>query len=171
MKVRSASVNARKRHVELVARAGVVYPFPFSRMEPRPSGKDPITRIFVDRELACEGVSFVLASGAEGCVLLDQALDYNSDPAYVTRMLIHQLTCEARDGMKEAGFSIRELARRLGTSVPQVYRLLDTTNSTKSVAQLLSLLQVLGCEVRVVVRQPRRRSRTHTTAPRPRKAA
>ncbi len=39
-----------------------------------------------------------------------------------------------------------------GTSATQFYRLLDQTNYRKSVDQLLSLLQILDCEVRLVVR-------------------
>ena len=50
-----------------------------------------------------------------------------------------------------------ELARRLGTSVPQVYRLLDPTNSTKSLAQLLALLHVVGFSQAIGRRDHRRR--------------
>lgn len=157
MKVRKVAVNPRKKQIELTTRSGAVYPYPFSRLTPPPTAKDPIVRAVVDPELANEGVSYSLASGAEGCVLLDQALDYNSDPTYVARMLIYRLTVDAAERVKPSGLSVRELARRLGTSVPQVYRLLDPTNSTKSLAQLLGLLHVLGCEVDVVLRRPRRR--------------
>ena len=41
---------------------------------------------------------------------------------------------------------------RLGTSATQFYRLLDQTNYRKSVDQLVSLLQILDCDVRLVVR-------------------
>jgi hypothetical protein len=51
-----------------------------------------------------------------------------------------------------SALSRRELIRRLGTSATQFYRLLDQTNYRKSVDQLLSLLQILDCEVRLVVR-------------------
>jgi hypothetical protein len=46
----------------------------------------------------------------------------------------------------------REIIRRLGTSPAQLYRLLDQTNYRKSVDQLLRLLQVLDCDVDLVVR-------------------
>ena len=46
----------------------------------------------------------------------------------------------------------REIVRRLGTSAAQLYRLLDQTNYRKSVDQLLALLQVLNCDVDLVVR-------------------
>ena len=48
--------------------------------------------------------------------------------------------------------SKREVIRRLGTSATQLYRLLDQTNTRKSIDKLLSLLEVLDCEVDLVVR-------------------
>jgi hypothetical protein len=48
--------------------------------------------------------------------------------------------------------SKREIMRRLGTSAAQLYRLLDQTNYRKSVDQVLALLQVLNCEIDLVVR-------------------
>jgi hypothetical protein len=46
----------------------------------------------------------------------------------------------------------REIIRRLGTSPPQLYRLLDQTNYRKSVDQLLRFLQELDRHVELVVR-------------------
>ncbi len=40
------------------------------------------------------------------------------------------------------------------TSATQFYRLLDQTNTRKSMGQLLSLLHVLDCGVDLVVRDP-----------------
>ena len=62
-----------------------------------------------------------------------------------------RLTVEAKRQVEESGLSRRELARRLKTSVPQLYRLLDTTNTKKSINQLSCLLQVLECSVDLVV--------------------
>lgn len=45
----------------------------------------------------------------------------------------------------------RYLQRLLGR--PQLYRLIDQTNYRKSVDQVLTLLQVLNCEVDLVVRE------------------
>jgi len=41
---------------------------------------------------------------------------------------------------------------RLGTSATQFYRLLDPANYTNSIGQLISLLEILDCEVELVVR-------------------
>jgi hypothetical protein len=44
------------------------------------------------------------------------------------------------------------MVRRLGTSAAQLYRLLDQTSYSKSVDELLRLLQVLDCDIDLVVR-------------------
>lgn len=88
-------------------------------------------------------------------MLADQVLDYNSDPGYVRRMLLHRLTLEARARLAASGISKREIIRRLRTSPAQLYRLLDTTNQRKSVDQMVRLLQTLDCEVDLVVRSRR----------------
>jgi nucleotidyltransferase/DNA polymerase involved in DNA repair len=152
MKVRSVIVNNRKAQVELVVRSGHVYPVPFARLDPPPTSSDRIREAYVDRELADEAVSYVLESGAEGIVHIEQALEYNQDPAYLADLLVHQLTVEAVQRVNRSGLSRRELARRLKTSAPQLYRLLDPTNKRKSISQLVSLLHVLDCDVQLVVK-------------------
>ncbi|MFN2426072.1 MAG: helix-turn-helix domain-containing protein [Candidatus Binatia bacterium] len=164
------SVNLRKKQLELVTRAGAVYPMPFVKLDPRPSVKDPIVDVYVDRELANEAATFILASGREGAVPLDHVLDYNRDPAFLATMALHQLTVDAIGRMETAGLSKREVARRLGTSVPQLYRLLDTTNHSKSFTQMFSLLQVLDCDIRIVVK-PRRGALLSKPPTRQRRAA
>lgn len=82
---------------------------------------------------------------------VDQVLGYNEEPVYLRNLLIYKLTVEARRRVEQTRLSRRELARRLNTSLPQLYRLLDPTNTRKSMNQLISLLQVLDCTVDVVV--------------------
>jgi hypothetical protein len=154
MKIRRAAVNNRKAQLEITAGLGQVLPVPYARLDPRPTRTNRIRKVYVDRELGNEAVTYVLESGAEGSVHIDHALEYNKDPNYLAELLAHQLTVEARRSLERSGLSRRELARRLGTSVPQLYRLLDPANTTKSLGQLISLLHVLGCDVQVVV-QPR----------------
>jgi len=48
------------------------------------------------------------------------------------------------------------MIRALGTSASQLYRLLDPTNRSKSVGQMIALLHVLGREVDVVVKPKHR---------------
>ena len=46
---------------------------------------------------------------------------------------------------------MRQIAKRLKPSVPQLYRLLDSANTRKSMSQLVALLHVLDCDVDLVV--------------------
>jgi hypothetical protein len=152
MKIRAVTINNRKAQLELVVRSGDVYPVPFAKLKPRPTTADRIREAYVDKELASEAVTYVLESGAEGALHIDHALQYNKDPGYMAELLLHQLTAEALQRIDAAGLSRRELARRLGTSVPQLYRLLDPTNTRKSLSQLVSLLHVLDCDVQLIVK-------------------
>jgi hypothetical protein len=155
MKVRRAVVNNRKAQLELTVRSGKVFPVPYAKLDPRPTSKNRVREAYVDKELGSEAVTYVLESGEEGSVHIDQALEYNEDPSYLAELLIHKLTVEARRRVGRAEFSRRELARRLGTSVPQLYRLLDPANTRKNLGQLIGLLHLLDCEVQLVV-HPRR---------------
>lgn len=152
MKVRRVIVNNRKAQLELVVRSGKSYPFPFARLRPRPTAKNRICDACVDAELGNEAVTYTLASGDEGSLHIDHALEYNQDPSYLAELLAHRLTVEARRRLEHAGLSRRELARRLRTSVPQIYRLLDPARPRKPLGQLVELLHVLDCEVDLVVR-------------------
>ena len=80
-------------------------------------------------------------------------LEYNEDPSYMAELTLYRLTQEAKSRFEASGLSAREVSRWLGTSPAQLYRLLDPTNYSKSVRQLISLLYVLGCEVDVEVKE------------------
>ena len=152
MKIRHVKVNNRKGQLELAVRSGKVYPVPYAKLRPRPTAKNRIREAYVDKELASEAATYVLESGDEGAVHIEHALEYNQDPTYLAELLIHKLTAEARRRADRSGLSRRELARRLATSVPQLYRLLDPANTRKSVNQLVGLLHILDCEVDIVIR-------------------
>ena len=103
-------------------------------------------------EAGREAFPYVLASGRTGTVHAEQVLEYNQDPSYLRNLLLYKLTIEAQRRIARSPLSKREIVRRLGTSAAQLYRLLDQTNYRKSVDQLLALLQVLDCEIDLVVR-------------------
>ena len=155
MRIRRVSVKQRKAQLEVVATNGAVFPFPFSRLSPRPTSANRIREVYPDKELAREALTYVLESGAEGSVHLDSVLEYNQDPRFMSELLLYRLTVQARTRIEHCGLSRREISRRLGTSLPQLYRLLDPANKTKSLNQMISLLHVLGCEVALVVRRRR----------------
>ena len=152
MKIRSVKANRRQRAVEVTTSRGRLL-FPFPKLRPMPTPDDPIARLFVDKDLDSEGFTYVLASGKEGTAHIEQVLEYNRDPDYLRDALLYKLTLEVQRRISASALSRREIIRRLGTSAAQFYRLLDQTNYSKSVDQLLSLLQVLDCEVDLVVRR------------------
>ena len=151
MKIRSVTHNNRKKLFE-VRTATKKLVFPFSKAAPTPTIQDPITKLSVDTEAGREAFTYVLHSGRAGTVHAEQVLEYNEDPAYLRDLLLYRLTLEAQKRIAKSPLSKREIVRRLGTSAAQLYRLLDQTNYRKSVDQVLALLQVLNCEVDLVVR-------------------
>lgn len=106
----------------------------------------------MDAETGREAFTYVLHSGRTGTVHVEQVQEYNRDPSHLRDLLLYRLTLEAQRQIAESPLSKREIVRRLGTSAAQLYRLLDQTNYRKSVDQVLALLQVLNCEVDLVVR-------------------
>ena len=160
MKIRSVTHNNRKKAFE-VETSTMALQLPYSQVEPRPSVTDPILRAFVDKELGREAFSYLLKSGQEGAVHIEQVLEYNQDPGYLRDALLYKLTIEAQKRVEASPLSKREIIRRLGTSAAQLQRLLDQKNYRKSVDKLLSLLNVLGCDVDLLVcakRAPEKRA-------------
>lgn len=151
MKIRTVKHNSRKRTFEIRTSTKSLA-FPFSKAEPAPSLADPVKDAFVDAEAGREAFTYVLASGRTGTVHVEQVLEYNQDPSHLRNLLLYKLTLEAQRRIAGSPLSKREIVRRLATSAAQLYRLLDQTNYRKSVDQLLALLQVLDCEIDLVVR-------------------
>ncbi|NIM02199.1 MAG: XRE family transcriptional regulator [Acidobacteria bacterium] len=152
MKIRSVVQNNRKKAFEVKTSTGVL-PYPFAKLEKPPRRHDKIERVYVDKELAKEAFTYVLESGVEDSVHIEQVLEYNQDPTYLRELLLYKLTLEAQRRVEKSDLSKREIIRRLGTSAAQFYRLLDQTNYRKSVDRLLELLHVLDCDVDLVVRE------------------
>ena len=151
MKVQKVSINNRRKEFSVATRAGAVFTFPYAEADPGPSSKNRIEKVFVDRELGNEAITYVLDSGDEGSLHIEQILEYNEDPNYMADLLTYKLTLEALNGIENSGLSRRQIARRLKTSVPQLYRLLDPANTSKSINQLVALLHVLNRKVDLVV--------------------
>lgn len=151
MKVRRVVINRRRKAFDVAIGAKRLF-FPFAKLEVRPRRNDPIVDVYVDKELGSLGFTYTLRSGKEGSVLADWVLEYNSDPDYLRDLLLYRLSVEAQKRLAKTSLAKREIVRRLGTSATQLYRLLDQTNYTKSVDQMLRLLQVLDCDVELIVR-------------------
>jgi hypothetical protein len=151
MKIRSVIPNNRKRAFEIKTWRQVLL-LPYTKVDPPPSLSNPVLEVSVDDEIGREGFVYKLRSGAEGSVHIEQVLEYNQDPNYMRDLLVYRLTLEAQRRVSESSLSKREIIRRLGTSPAQFYRLLDSTYYRKSVDKLLLLLNVLDCDVDLVVR-------------------
>jgi hypothetical protein len=152
VKVRGVVPNNRKRAFEVTTSDDRTLSYPYANLDTAPDRSDPLTEVFPDRELAREAFTYRLASGHEESVHVEQVLDYNRDPRYLRDTTVYELTLEARERVERSDLSKREIVRRLGTSATQLYRLLDPTNYRKSIGQLMALLEILDCEVEVVVR-------------------
>lgn len=144
--------NNRRKALEVELSDGRTLPLPYARLERPPTRTNRVAEVYSDPELGRQGITYVLEDGTEESVPVDAVLDYNRDPGYVRDMLVHRLTVEARRRMEATELSHREVIRRLDTSPTQLYRLLDTANTSKTLDRLVELLTVLGCEVRVEVR-------------------
>lgn len=151
MKVRAVKRNSHRKVLD-VSTSSAHFLYPFAKLDPRPSVDDPMVEARIDRELASEAVTYVLASGREGTVHIEQVLEYNKDPDYLRDQLLYKLTLEAQRRVAASALPRREIIRRLRTSAAQFYRLLDQTNYRKSVDQLIRLLQALDCDVDLRVR-------------------
>jgi hypothetical protein len=151
MKIRTVRFNNKRKNFE-VATSGKRYAFPYVKARPSLTSDDPVTRVYVDKELGAEGFTYELQSGKTGTVHVEQVLEYNRDPNYLRDLMLYKLTVEAQRRVAESPLSKREIIRRLGTSATQLYCLLDQTNYKKSLDQLVSLLQLLECDIDLVVR-------------------
>ena len=160
MKISRVTANNRRKELLITTGTGAAYSFPYAEADPRPGPENPVKEVFVDEELGNEAITYVLQTGDEGSIHIDQVLEYHKDPGYLAEMLTYKLTLEARKGIANCGLSRRQVARRLKTSVPQLYRLLDPANTNKSMSQLVTLLHVLDREVDLVVHPPGTNSQT-----------
>jgi len=158
MKIKHVEPNNHKKAFDL-ATYRAHYSFPYAQLDVKPSRANPVARVYIDEELGDEAFTYELASGEEGTVHIDHVLHYNRDPRYTRDLLVYKLTLAAQERVKCCPLSKRELIRRLGTSPAQFYRLLDQTNYRKSIGQLLTLLNILDCEVDLVVKQRRKTKR------------
>jgi predicted XRE-type DNA-binding protein len=151
MKITQITPNHRKKAFDIKV-GDTQYEFPFAKLRLEPSANDPVEDVFVDPELGYEAFTYRLRSGKEDTVHLDALLDIVQDPDYLQDVFLHRLAVEAKKGLEESGLSKRQVARQLGTSPSQLYRLLDPANRRHSIGQILALLDLVGKEVEVAVR-------------------
>lgn len=152
MKIKEIKYSNYRKAFEVITKDRSYF-FPYAAAEAIPTKENPIQEIYVDKEIGNEGFSYVLKSGEEETIHIEQVLDYNKDPEYLKNMLLYQLTLKAQERIEQSELSKREISRILRTSPTQLYRLLDQTNYKKSVGQMLALLEILNCEVEFVIKE------------------
>lgn len=147
MKITSVEINNYKKCITVYTRKGH-WDLPYTHLDISPTPDNKIKEIFVDPELGKEAITYELESGDQNSVHLDVFMDYNKDPDFLKKLFLFELTIEAQRAIESTSLSKNEVCRRLKTSPSQLARLLDQTNTNKSVDKMLSLLAVLGISVR-----------------------
>ena len=161
MKILAVVANNRKHAFEVRTCRGTLT-FPYAKVTPAPDGNKRSDRRCVCRSGAWgEKASHTSSPRVrrEASISIRFWSTTKIPPTWQNSTM-YRLTQEAKDLWFEASErSARDVARWLGTSPTQLYRLLDPTNYAKSLRQLISLLYLLGAEVEVEVKdRPRRRA-------------
>ena len=151
--VKIDAVEIDNRRAELhIHEAGKVWLFPYQKLRLKPTRDNPIIEAFPDPEMGNECFTYFLASGETDSIHLDNVKALNRDPESMVDLFLFDLTVEALESIEESGMGIRQLARMMDTSPAQIYRLLETTNYSKSIGQMIRLLYLLGKDVRLEVK-------------------
>ena len=158
MIIKRIRVNNKKRSFEIDTKKGN-FSLPFSRLRLVPTKENRVKEIYVDREVANRGITYVLDSGEEDTIHIDAFLDYNRDPDFMRKLTLFKLTVKANEIIKESKLAKREISRKLRTSPSQLYRLLDTANYKKTIDQMVKLLSALNYQIDIRVKpEPRPKS-------------
>lgn len=163
MKISEVEFNNRRK-VFIVHAQDAVYTFPYSKTEPEPTPGNYVQKVFVDEELGKEGFTYILVSGEEGSVHTDSVLEFTHDPDHMKEILLYNLTLALRRAIEESAISKRELIRQLNTSPSQYYRMLDPTNTAKSMNQMIKMFYTLDCDLEFVIKQRKNNTPQSITA-------
>lgn len=141
-KFRKVRLDNKKRvfHLEYTSRLKVECPY--SSLGIR--GK--VIEAAPDPETGHHSFYFVLENGKKNYVPFDQPLHIIQNPEYVKERTLYEMTKRLNEFIRKAGVPKRELARRLGTSMSQFARLLDTTNYKKELLRLVEIAAMLNYE-------------------------
>ena len=99
-----------------------------------------------DSEVGGHSFYFVLDNGKKDYVPYDQPLHIVQNPEYVKEQALYEDTRQLNEFIEKAGISKRELARRLGTSMSQLFRLLDAPNYKKELSRLIEIAAMMDYE-------------------------
>jgi predicted XRE-type DNA-binding protein len=150
LKIKKTYFDNRKHLIWVETSRGAMS-LPFKKLTLKPTRENPIQEIYSDKELGNLAVTYILLDGSEDSIPSDAFLDYNCDPTYLRTIELHKLTIEANKALERSGLSKREVSRRLNTSMSQLLRLLDASNTKKTIDQMFKLLAILGAKVEIKV--------------------
>ncbi len=146
--IKSVNVNNYAKKITIEVK-GDVYNIPFAKLTTQPTRQNPVIEIFVDQELASEAVTYMLKNGEVDSIPFDAFLDYNRNPDYLKKMFLFEMTNVALNKLKSTQLSKNEICKRLRTSPSQLARLLDPTNTKKTMDKMLELLVILGADIQL----------------------
>lgn len=132
----------KKRVFHLKYTSGLEVECPYSALDIR----DKVMQAAPDTEVGRHSFYFVLDNGKKKFVPFDQPLHIVQNPEYVRQRALYEVTKRLNEFIERENVSKRELARRLGTSLSQLLRLLDTTNYKKEFSRLIELAAILNYE-------------------------
>ncbi len=141
-KFKKVQFDNKKKVFHLEYTSGLKIECPYSALGIQ--GK--VTQAAPDNEVGGHSFYFVLNNGKKDFVPFDQPLHIVQHPEYVRRHTLYEVTKQLNQFIEREKVSKRELARRLGTSLSQLARLLDTTNYKKELSRLIELAAMLNYE-------------------------
>jgi len=141
-KFKKVDFDNKKRVFHLEYSSGLKVDCPYSALGIR----DRVVEAGPDPEVGRHSFYFRLNNGKKDYVPHDQPLHIVQNPEYVREMTLFEVTKQLNRFIRESKVSKRELARRLGTSLTQLARLLDTTNYKKELSRLIELAAMLNYE-------------------------
>ena len=139
-KFKNVAFDNRKKVFHLEYTSGLKIECPYSALGIR--GK--VIEAGPDSEAGRYSFYFVLESNKKEFVPYDQPLHIAQNPEYVKQRTLYEVTQQLNVFIERGKVSKRELARRLGTSLSQLSRLLDTANYKKELSRLIELAAMLN---------------------------
>lgn len=145
MKIEEVKINTVLNHIEVLASRLMI--FPLSKLKKPFSSYKNISEFFIDEELGCEAVTLISKTGEEESIHLDSFLEINSDPEYFRNLFLYELTSDLVKVFDSDGLVKKHVAAKLDTSMAQLYRVLDTTNYSKTLDQVIKTFAAIGYKV------------------------
>lgn len=141
-KFKKVELDNKKRVFHLEYTSGLKIECPYSAL----GIQEKVVEAMPDSETRGHSFCFMLENGKKEFVPYDQPLHIVQNPEYVKQQTLYEVTKQLNEFIKLAKTPKRELARRLGTSLSQLSRLLDTTNYKKELSRLIELAAMLNYE-------------------------